>query len=89
MITKRYEVKKLIISHKGGTVYHYWKDVKMIGKEGMFSVEEIDEQGFLRQSSSYFIFNKKKLNIYDDIINMVDNLTKQKEREIKIKQLGL
>jgi len=87
--TKRYEEKKLIISHKGSTVYHYWKDVKMIGKEGMYNVEEIEEAGCLRQSSSYIIFNKKTLNRFDDIIDIITSLTKQKERDIKIKQLGL
>lgn len=87
--TLKYEVKKLIISHKGNTVYHYWKDVKMIGKEGMYNVEEIEEAGCIRQSSSYIIFNKKRMNRFDDIIDIINSLTKQKERDIKIKQLGI
>ncbi|MFY8170040.1 MAG: hypothetical protein ACOVK2_02870 [Candidatus Fonsibacter sp.] len=87
MKTLKYEVKKLIISHNKGKVFHYWRDVKMIGKEGMFTVEEIEQEKWLRQSSSYVIYNKQKINNFDDIIDTIDKLVKSKQRDIKIKQL--
>lgn len=77
--------KRLVIAVRGNKVYHYWREVKMIDKFGMFQVEESHKDETYNITGLNIIYKKKKITDWNEIMDIIESLQIEKLREKKLK----
>lgn len=84
----RLVIKKCIFGVNKGTPYHYWKVVKELRKVGLYVIEEINRcEGNDFSTGNVFMMDKKEINFFDDLMDVIQQETKSKLRDWKINQI--
>ena len=81
------QVKRLVIAVRGNRVYHYWRDCKMIDKEGMFQVQDTVKEGTYNISTTYILYKKKRIVDWNDVMDVIVSLETERLRDKKISKL--
>lgn len=79
--------KRLVIAVRNNKTYHYWREVKMIDRFGMFQVEQTHKDGTYDVSGLTIMYKKKVISDWNDIMNIIEALEVQRLREYKINNL--
>jgi hypothetical protein len=81
------DVRRLVVAVRGNTVYHYWRDCKMVDKWGLFQVQETVKDGTYNITGAYMIYKKKRISDWNDVMDIIEALQIEKLREKKLSRL--